>query len=251
MPFSWLRWLVDGVVQLVYPGCCHLCGHHIPDRRHIFCETCRTSLLNDPWTSCPHCAATIGLYANTEGGCIHCRKENFPFDAALRLGPYEGRLRELILQIKRPRGQFLAEAIAELWLERDGSRFKNLGVDAVAPTPSHWRRRLWTGCHPVGTVARRLARLLGISYEPDWLIRTHWTSSQVGLPLSERRENVRNAFAVKKGVRLDQRTILLVDDVMTTGSTVREAARPLRAAGAARVIVAVLARTGGEAPPAS
>ena len=247
MSLSWLRWLADGMVQLVYPGCCHLCGQHIPDRRHIFCEACHTSILHDPATSCPHCAATIGLYAKTEGGCIHCRKENFPFDTALRLGPYEGRLRELILRIKRPRGQFLAEAIAELWLERDGNRFKTLGVDAVVPTPSHWRRRWWIGCHSVGTVAR-LALQLGIAYEPHYLFRTQWTLSQVGLSPIERRENVRNAFAMKKGVRLDRKTILLVDDVMTTGSTVREAARPLRGAGAARVVVAVLAHTSGESP---
>jgi ComF family protein len=243
---SWLRWLVDGLVQLVYPGCCHLCGHYIPDLQHVFCDACRMALLTDSWTSCPLCAATIGLFANTEAGCIHCRKENFPFDAALRLGPYADRLRELILQSKRPRGQFLAEVIAELWVERDRGRFEALGIDAVVPLPSHWRRRWSIGCYPVGALARRLARDLHLSYHPDWLVRTRWSGSQLGLPLAARRENVRDAFQVKKNVRLDGQTILLIDDVMTTGSTVREASRPLRRAGAARIIVAVLARTGGE-----
>src|SRR5207244_2437606 len=101
-------------------------------------------------------------------------------------------------------------------------------------------------CHPVGTLARRLAGHLHLPYEPGWLVRTRWSSSQVGLSASARRENVRDAFQVKKNVRLNQKTILLVDDVMTTGSTVREAARPLRQAGAGRIIVAVVARTAGE-----
>jgi ComF family protein len=249
MPFSWLRGLVDGVVQLVYPGCCHLCGQHVPDIRHVFCQECRTALLTDPWTICPHCAATIGQFAKSEGGCIQCRKENFPFDTALRLGPYEGRLRELILQIKRPRGQFLAEVIAELWFERDRSRFESLGIDAVVPIPSHWRRRWWTGCHPVGTLARRLARQLHLPFQPRWLFRTKWIVSQIGLSsTAARRDNVRNAFQVKRDLQLKHQTILLIDDVMTTGSTAREAAAPLRRAGAKRVIVAALARRSWETP---
>lgn len=248
MSLSWLRVLLDGVIQLVYPGCCHLCGNHIPEIRQAFCDTCQAELLSDPATSCPHCAATIGLHASTAGGCFHCRGEKFPFDTALRLGPYAGRLRELILRLKHPRGQFLAEIIAELWARWDQQRFQGLGIDAVVPVPSHWRRRWWTGCHPVGTLGQRLALRLRLPYHADWLIRTRWTTSQIGLSNAERRANVRAAFQLKKNLRLDGKTILLVDDVMTTGSTVREAAQPLRRAGAGRVIVGVLARVGDAAP---
>lgn len=251
MDRSWLRWLVDGVVQLVYPGCCHLCGHYIPDLRHVFCDACRRTILTDAEPSCPHCAASIGPFANTEGGCFYCRKENFPFDATVRLGPFADQLRELTLMIKKPRGQFLAEVIAELWVERDRQRFAALALDAVVAVPSHWRRRFWIGCHPAGTLAGRMAGLLKLPVETGWLFRTHWARAQVGLSPSQRRDNVRNAFGVKKNLRLDGQTILLVDDVMTTGSTVREASRPLRRAGARRIVVAVVARAGGDRPTAS
>ncbi len=241
---SWWQWLSRGLLELLSPGCCHLCGRHIPQVEQVFCETCRRELLTDPFPTCPHCAASIGPYALTAGGCVLCRKAGFPFKQALRLGPYlkEGPLREVVVRMKRPAGEFLARLIIRMWLERDRARFEALSVDAVVPVPSHWRRRMWRGYDPIATLARELAEQLQRPCELGWLYRVRHTPRQVGLSLADRQTNVHNAFAVKNGVSLKGRSILLVDDVMTTGATLREAARPLVRAGAVQVVVAVLAR---------
>lgn len=243
---SWWRWLGRGMLHLLSPGCCHLCGRHIPQVEQVFCPACRQELLTDPFSTCPHCAASLGPYALIDEGCVYCHRERFPFEQALRLGPYplqgEGPLHDVVVRLKRPAGEFLGRLIVRMWLERDRARFQTLGVDAVVAVPSHWLRRLWRGCEPSATLARELARQLHLPCELSWLYRVRHTPKQVGLSGEQRQKNVQNAFAVKHGVSLHGRSLLLVDDVMTTGATLREAARPLLRAGADRVVVAVLGR---------
>ncbi len=239
---SWWHFLGRGLVELLAPGCCHLCGRHVPEIESAFCEACRSELLTNPGPVCPRCAALIGPFSQ---GCSNCLKENFPFEQTLRLGPYkeEGKLRDLVLRMKNPSGEFLARLIVRLWLERDRARFEALNVDVVVPVPSHWLRRLWRGYDQVATLARELAGQLRLPCERSWLYRVRHTPRQVGLKSADRQANVKNAFAVRKGLNLKGRRILLLDDVMTTGATLRYAARPLVRAGAACVVVAVLART--------
>lgn len=256
---AWLHWLGQGLLQLLYPGCCHLCGRHIPAPGQAFCDLCRQGLLTDPFPSCPHCAATIGPYALTAGGCAVCREEDFPFKQALRLGVYADRdavrlgvsedeapLRKLVLKLKHPPGEMLARLIVRMWVERDRQRFEDLGADVVVPVPSHWLRRLARGYDPIRVLAWELAQQLRLPCQTSWLRRVRHTRRQTSTKSpSERQQNVHNAFQVRANSPLRGRSILLVDDVMTTGATLREAARPLRRAGAAKVAVAVLARPSG------
>jgi predicted amidophosphoribosyltransferase len=108
--------------------------------------------------------------------------------------------------------------------------------------PLHWRRLWQRGYNQSLAIARGLAGRLRLPCRPSWLRRIRNTPSQTSQTATNRRDNMRGAFAVPRGTRLGGNTILLVDDVMTTGATVREAAAPLKRAGAARVVVAVLAR---------
>src|SRR4051812_47291962 len=124
MSSSLLKWLLgagkqlgQGLLQLVYPGCCHLCGQQAASAKQVFCSACLTSLLSDPLPSCPHCAASIGPHALTAGGCVRCKPEKYPFESAVRLGLYEGPLRELILRIKYASSEMLAELIGEMWAD--------------------------------------------------------------------------------------------------------------------------------------
>src|SRR5204863_6890690 len=119
---------------------------------------------------------------------------------------------------------------------------RSAGADVVVPVPLHWRRRWARGYNQAAAVGRELALGLGAKFAPELLRRVRHTPQQAQPSASARRENVRGAFRAASGARVAGRTVLLVDDVMTTGSTAGEAARTLREAGAKRVVAAILAR---------
>ncbi len=247
---SWLtrcaetgRELGRGLLHLVYPALCHFCGRSLADAGP-FCEVCRNALLADPVPACPRCAATVGPFAATDGRCTHCRDESLPFDAAVRLGSYDGLLHEAVLRLKHHSGEGLAELLGELWADHAGPALRAFRADAIVPVPLHWRRRWRRGYNQSEALAHGLATRLRLPLRPSWLHRIRATPIQPSQTLAGRRENVRGAFAATK-VLVAGKTVLLVDDVMTTGATASEAARALRAAGVGRVVAAVLARAHG------
>jgi ComF family protein len=234
-----------GAQQLVYPGCCLLCGQSLPPSDAHFCSLCRQDILQDAYPTCPRCAGTIGPYAVVEGRCASCRAEPFAFERVVRLGRYEGLRREVILRLKKQGGEDLADLLGECWAEKAATQFRALRVDALVPVPLHWLRRWQRGYNQSAALCRGLASRLRLPYYTNWLRRVRHTPRQSSQTREERRVNVRGAFRCRVGATLQGRSILLVDDVMTTGATASEAARALRAGGAARVVVAVLARAQG------
>jgi ComF family protein len=248
MSLSWLGCLAGagrGLVQLLYPAHCLLCGRGLPEGQGHFCASCSAGLFADPALACPRCAATVGPFAVLDGRCVRCRPQDLFFDQALRLGTYDpagGALQQAVLRAKHPSAEWLAELLGECWAERD-TRFAGLRLDAVVPVPQHWWRWLRRGYNQAVPLARGLAGRLGLPLRARWLRRVRGGVRQAGLRAAERWQNVHRAFGARRGVRLDGRGVLLVDDVMTTGATVSEAARALKEAGAARVVVAVLGRT--------
>ncbi len=249
-PHSWFatlaaagRTLLQGLGQLVYPNACRACGAPLPPDAGAFCGTCKAALLDDPSPTCPRCAGDVGPFVNLDRGCTRCRDVRFAFNRVVRLGPYDGVLREVVLRLKRHTGEGLAEAVAALWAVHRTDALRALDVEVVVPVPLHWRRRWSRGYNQSETLALALAAALGVPCRPAWLRRVRATPRQHLLRSSEKkRDNVRDAFATRHGALVKGRKLLLVDDVMTTGSTAHEAARPLRAAGAAQVTVAVLTR---------
>jgi len=117
-------------------------------------------------------------------------------------------------------------------------------VDMIIPVPLHPRRLKERGFNQSQLLGRVLAKKLNIPCDPFILIRTKDTDPQVGLSEKERRENVRGAFAISPGMcsHIEGKTLLVLDDVMTTGATVEECARTLKSAGAEKVCVLTIAR---------
>jgi ComF family protein len=236
-----VRAFLQSLLHLLYPGACHVCDTPLAPGAGPFCANCRKELTVDPHAQCPRCAGNVGPFAHVADGCPLCRGTPFPFDKVVRLGPYEGHLRDVVLRMKHATGEGLAELVGELWAECAEARLRGLGADVVVPVPLHWRRRWWRGYNQSEALARALAARLGLPCRPSWLRRIRNTPDQKGQSAPAKRENVRNAFRAR-GPGLTGRTVLLVDDMLTTGSTAGEAARALRQAGAKCVVVAVLAR---------
>jgi competence protein ComFC len=238
---SLIRDVLDGILQLALPATCILCNR-IADAEHFpVCDSCRSHLAANAKDVCPRCAASVGPFANVDNGCPSCKKQTFRFSQAIRLGPYEGYLRHAILRMKEPAGERIAEIVGAFWAGYGKSLLQSLQIDAIVPIPLHWWRRWRRGYNQSEVLAQALAGGLHLPCRSDWLRRVRNTPRQVEQSAAQRRENVRNAFQAGRPQELKNRNILLVDDVITTGSTVHDAARALCNAGAARVVVAVLA----------
>jgi ComF family protein len=249
-PPTWLRPVIsagrsfaDGLLQLLYPNQCWVCGDAMNEERSGFCARCHQALATDPLPSCPRCAGTVGPFVDVTGGCVNCREEKFAFDRVVRLGPYDGLLRDVILRLKHWNAEGLAERLGQLWTEERNDALRDLKADVIIPMPLHWKRRLTRGYNQSHALARMLSGALRVSFRPRWLRRIRATPAQASQTSpTARRENMRGAFTMSPGSNLQGKTVLLVDDVMTTGSTAHEAARAVLVGKPARIVVAVLAR---------
>ena len=229
--------ILTGVADLLYPPLCAGCGQLL-DGTAGFCPDCRRQLLDDPWCTCRRCGSTVGEHVDTTDGCGQCRDRRFAFEQVVRLGTYDGLRRDLIVRMKRD--EVLAERVGTAFAEGIVGRLGNTPIDGVIPVPLHWRRRWQRGYNQSDALATELADALQVAHWSSLLRRTRDTPHQVGLVPTSRKENVRGAFAVRRRV-LAGKSVVLVDDVFTTGATVDAAARALKGAGVARVIVAVAA----------
>lgn len=186
----------------------------------------------------------MGPHLGGRADCDRCRGQTLAFQRVYRLGRYQGALASACLRLKDYHGFALAVGLVELFLERHGSELASFGPVRVAPVPLHWRRRIGRGYDQADHLARQLARRIAGARFARLLVRTRPTAVQHWLAPTARRENVRNAFRARRRPRIDGETVLLVDDIVTTGATCHQAARALRAAGAGKVHVCAIAKGG-------
>ena len=174
--------------------------------------------------------------------CPACLSRRRAFDRARAAVTYDDHARDLILQLKRADRTDLAGLFA-LWLSR-AARDLIEDADIVAPVPLHPIRLLSRRFNQAAEIARPLARRAGLAYLPGAIVRRRDTPTQAGRSGAGRRRNMAAAFATPKPMwkRIEGRRVLLVDDVLTTGATAEACARVLKAAGAACVHVATVAR---------
>jgi ComF family protein len=245
MPHGRIAELTRGIAQLLFPNSCLLCELPEPENvpfRHGFCSSCRQLVATDPFVTCPHCAATVGPHSELSGGCGACRDRSFAFESAVRMGPYTGRLQDAILRMKHSTGEAVAEMLARTFAEVAVTELRSRGIEIVVPVPLHWWRSWTRGFNQAATIAEEVGSKLGVEWQPGALRRVKATPQHAQPSATARWENIRGAFAAAPRARIAGRIVLLVDDVMTTGATMAEAARILKGGGAKRVHVAVLAR---------
>ncbi|HEX3315719.1 MAG TPA: ComF family protein [Gemmataceae bacterium] len=243
-----LPMVLQGAIDLIVPASCWICETPVADRPTAFCESCERKLTADPHDVCPRCASTLSPFIAQIGHCPHCRKQAFAFDRVIRLGPYGEMLREAILRMKHPFGEAFADSLASLAAPVLRDKLQGQRVDGVIPIPLHWWKRWRRGYNQSEISARAIASALKQPLLTRVLFRTKWTEQQTAV--QDRRQNVRGCFtAGREGEmrRLAGRTVLLVDDVLTSGATADEAARVLQTFGA-KMIVAVLARASPREP---
>jgi ComF family protein len=163
------------------------------------------------------------------------------------LGSYRDELRRAVLQMKRAGSEPLAVAIGGLLVHTLEAPLRELQPDVIVPIPMHWSRRFARGINGPEMLAAAMGRRLRLPVAPRALVRRRATRPQSELLPEDRANNLRGAFRLAAQRKVRGRRILLVDDVLTTGTTVNEAAKVLLGGGAAAVAVAIVARADGAA----
>ncbi len=170
--------------------------------------------------------------------CTVCRESALNFDAVYSFGSYEGTLRELIHLFKYAKVETLAGPLGRMLAEAAPVHER---FDAVVAMPMHWRKRWTRGFNQAELLAGQTAKRYGLRLS-SCVRRKRATKAQAGLSEAERRENLNDSFLVARPQEVAGKRVLLVDDVFTTGSTLRAATAALKGAGALRVVALTLAR---------
>lgn len=230
------------ITDIVFPPVCAVCGFGIEDGSPILvCHRCRDAISFDG-TSCRKCGAPRPSSAHAADSCPHCRKARLKFEMACSIGPYRDQLREILIRMKHFGQESLAIQMGQLLGECVGRQFGEVKFGRIVPVPANFRRRFARGVNVAELISFGIEQQLACPTRANTLRFNRSTSKQGTLSTSERFSNVRGAIEPARRCRVTDLTILLVDDVMTSGATVSEAARALYMAGAARVVVAVVAR---------
>ena len=221
------------------PPVCPLCsGVFTAAAQAPFCPVCMITFHPLPAAHCPRCALPfVHSSATSSHLCGRCILEPPAYSAAYASALYEGQLRTAIQRFKFHQRPNLDRPLASL-LER--TLPSNLDVDLLIPVPLHPRRLRRRTYNQALLLARELGRIRGLPTDADVLIKCRITEPQQTLSATQRRQNLHGAFHLGKDV--EGKTILLVDDVMTTGVTLDLCSRILLGGGAARVEVAVVGR---------
>ena len=236
--------ILNQFVDLIFPRFCGHCECSLRgDQNPSFCRDCWSSIQFLKGPVCPSCgtpfrSSSALLYSPTHR-CGECRRRKPTFNQAVSATRYEGVLKEAIHRFKYHQQANLAQAFADLILEQVNLEFK---IDYLIPVPLHARRLKERQYNQALLLSDALGKRIQFKVIPDGLERIRETTPQAGLPMGQRRRNVRGAFCVRQPSLIKNQRILLVDDVMTTGATANECAKTLKKAGAKSISVLTIAR---------
>jgi ComF family protein len=231
--------------DICLPPHCVLCGRAGQRPNLDLCADCAADLPRVP-RPCPRCGLPVppGSKAAAAGAdCALCRRAALPYASCVAPWLYEFPLSHLVRALKYQGALTHARVLGGL-LAGEVERV-HPGQEAVlVPVPLHHRRLQQRGFNQSHEIARIVARRLHWPLLARALRRTRDTASQVGLSRAQREQNLLGAFAVESAL-VEGRRVVLLDDVLTTGSTAHAAASALQAAGAARVDLVAVARAPG------
>ena len=229
------------VASLFYPALCVVCSDDV-DRDEYLCDSCRNRAprINAPF--CAKCSEPFPGAITQAFSCANCEHRILHFDSAVAAYRSRGLVRDLVHEFKYGHHRHLRYPLAE-WLAETMSdpRLRGLRFDLIVPVPLHPARERERGFNQATLLAELLAEKIEVPLRPV-LERIRYTSTQTAHDRAERMENLHDAFRLRKKADVRQLRVLLIDDILTTGSTLSECARVLKEAGAISVYAATAAR---------
>ena len=236
--------LLTGLCDLVYPPHCLICQKHLlhPDPEGILCPNCREGLIRNTPPFCPKCSRHLKNPALAR--CTQCLKNPRQFDFGWSAFQYTGPIRDLIIRYKYNQKTRLRKLFARCM--NDFVNRYSLDIrqfDWVVPIPLHAVRLRERSYNQAQLLAEPIALEYGLPLSVGNLVRARNTKQQNLLSEKERWTNIRGAFRINDSAKFSKKNILIIDDLLTTGATVSEAAGVLKSAGAKTVGVLTLAIT--------
>jgi ComF family protein len=232
--------ILPGLFDLVFPRNCILCrGFHPATADDPLCPACFSRIAFNHPPFCVKCSRPLAAYTD-EGLCADCRRLMPAFDRAWAATLYTGPMAELIPRYKFHHKTALRKtfvAIIRHFLKRYEIA---LTADIILPVPLHPARLRERGYNQSALIAESLAGALGIPPALNGLERVRHTPRQSELGQKDRFTNIRGAFRMKPSSEFTGKSVILVDDLLTTGATASEAAKTLKDAGAAEITVIAL-----------
>ena len=233
-----LKNVLDIVLNSTCSFPCPGCRKEVPEEaRNVFCPDCRTRMKPILLPHCPGCGSELDGVLELCSKCMEFEKR--PWNGAFALFNLHGLGQQLVHRFKYNNTPELARAFGDLAAEIIAER--GVKIDMIVPVPLHWTRTFMRGYNQSMLVCGIISVRLGIPCR-SLLLRRRRTRQQAKLNRQQRFENLDGAFALKKGVDCRKLSVLLVDDVFTTGTTLAAAASVLREAGPENIYVLSLGR---------
>ncbi len=227
----------DALLEFVFPSCCLICDQYINQPGELICPVCWNKIDTFDYVLCGNCEQP--LPENLK--CSNCGGSNTVLIAAL--GRFDGPLGEIIRYFKYRKYYTLGVSLANRLIEIHSKLLDKLKIDIIVPIPLHSYRLKMRGYNQSSILADIMGKRLGLPVMEDALIKIKRNKYQKSLDPLHRDKNVKGVYQASEKEVEDKR-IMLVDDVITTGATLREAQRTLTEAGGNVVVAAVIAAAG-------
>ncbi len=237
-----LKIILKKALNLIYPLNCVICKKSLNfDDSSYLCPNCHHKIIKNKPPFCIKCGCSLGKKRTASDYiCLGCQNKQFYFERVWTVNRYMGIIRQLIHLFKYHRQQYLTRILGKLMVDFIKVNLNYQTVDVLVPVPLHIHKLRQREFNQSNLLAKEINQQISIPIDNS-LIRIKRTSSQTGLSEQERFRNIAGAFKIKKGKEIAQKSVLLVDDVLTSGATANECARVLKQGGAKRVEILALA----------
>lgn len=220
---------------------CIVCDDELQERSsHGLCPKCEQKLTYIKDSICKKCGR---LQLNEADYCLTCQAHKRAFDFARSCVVYDEVAIEIVRGLKFGNKRYFAKYVANFLVERYKSEFENVQIDYVIPVPLTKKRKKERGYNQAYEIAKVFCEQVGLPFDKDVLIKVKDTQEQAKLGGEERENNLKGAYEVENTEIVKDKSVLIIDDVMTTGSTASEIASTLKKAKAKSVYLLTFAST--------
>lgn len=224
----------EALIGLLFPRRCPVCGEIVVPKGKLICPQCRKKLSDVSGATCMKCGKELAEPDSEY--CLVCRKHPRSFEYGAALFHYNEVSARSMVQIKYKNKREYLDFYSREMVDRLGPKIRRMHADALLPVPVHPARRRARGYNQAEELALRISAQMGIPVYKNLLIREKKTAPQKELTPGERLRNLEQAFAVKTDLIPEGlESVILVDDIYTTGSTIEACTRALHRAGIPKV----------------